>query len=76
MAGDKEGVIISSASLVLQRVDKSLEGTYSCSAYNIEGNATSQSIYIKIKCKFLNTREDEINEIKKINLSFNYVEFV
>ncbi|KPJ17689.1 Titin [Papilio machaon] len=43
------GVIFSDQSLVLQRVDRSSSGEYSCLAHNAEGSATSNSVTLQVR---------------------------
>ena len=46
-------VIITNQSLVLQNVGRSMAGNISCHAFNVEGQADSQSIFLDVKCEFL-----------------------
>lgn len=61
-------VIITNQSLVLQNVGRSMAGNISCLAYNSEGQAESQSVYLDVKCKcfFFNP----------LSFSFLYLGFV
>ena len=45
------GILLSSSSLVLQRVSRSSSGLYTCTASNIEGDTDSRALELSVKCK-------------------------
>lgn len=45
------GVIISTHSLVLQRVTRSQSGSYTCRATNPRGETASAPVILGVKCK-------------------------
>ena len=45
------GVVISSSSLVLQRVSRASSGLYTCTASNIEGDTASNAQTLIVKCE-------------------------
>ncbi|GIY44299.1 hypothetical protein CDAR_281371 [Caerostris darwini] len=47
------GLIISNQSLVLQRVQRTNRGHYTCSASNTEGMGESKPLYLSIQCKYI-----------------------
>ena len=44
------GVIMSNQSLVLQRIDRSAAGIYTCLATNVEGQGESNTLALPVKC--------------------------
>ncbi|GFU18072.1 ig-like domain-containing protein [Trichonephila clavipes] len=46
------GLIISNQSLVLQRVQRTNRGHYTCSASNTEGIGESKPLYLSIQCEY------------------------
>ena len=50
-ADQENGVIMSTQSLVLQRVTKAAVGDYVCRAVNTEGTGESNAVPLKIMCK-------------------------
>ncbi|XP_049877569.1 nephrin-like [Pectinophora gossypiella] len=44
-----QGIIVSDQSLVLQNVNRTTAGDYSCHAYNSEGGATSNSVSLQVR---------------------------
>ncbi|KAJ1528321.1 hypothetical protein ONE63_006742 [Megalurothrips usitatus] len=47
-----QGVILSSRSLVLQRVTRRQAGGYTCHASNERGNTTSRPVHLRVKCEY------------------------
>ncbi|KAH9369244.1 hypothetical protein HPB48_003088 [Haemaphysalis longicornis] len=45
------GVIVSTQSLVLQRVQRAQRGRYACAATNKEGRGVSSDLYLRVKCE-------------------------
>ena len=52
-ADQENGVIMSTSSLVLQRVTKAAVGDYVCRAVNTEGTGESNPVPLKIMCESL-----------------------
>ena len=48
----EDGIIISNQSLVLQKVTRKEGGFYQCHATNQEGQGSSQTVKLPIKCKY------------------------
>ncbi|KAL1114802.1 hypothetical protein AAG570_007626 [Ranatra chinensis] len=48
------GVILSDHSLVLQGVTRATAGEFTCMAANTEGKGTSNSVTLKVMCKYYN----------------------
>ena len=48
----KQGIITSTLSLVLQKVDRKSAGNYSCVGYNTEGDGESSAFYLKVMCEY------------------------
>ena len=48
----EEGVIITNQSLVLQKVSRTESGLYQCHAINQEGQGSSNTVNLPIKCKY------------------------
>ena len=46
-----EGVILTNRSLVLQGIDRTRSGGYTCQAINAVGSGQSQAIELDVKCK-------------------------
>ena len=49
-----EGVILTNRSLVLQGIDRTRSGGYTCQAINAVGSGQSQAIELDVKCKSKN----------------------
>ncbi|GBM27506.1 hypothetical protein AVEN_157206-1 [Araneus ventricosus] len=47
------GIVLSNQSLVLQKVNRSHRGRYSCTAINNEGQGESNHVYLRVQCKFI-----------------------
>lgn len=60
------GIIITNQSLVLQSISKQTHGQYMCRAANIQGNVSSNDLYLDIKCK---SNSDESRQSPSINLT-------
>ena len=48
----ENGVIITNQSLVLQKVSRTESGLYQCHAINQEGEGSSNTVNLPIKCKY------------------------
>ena len=51
MHNTAEGVILTNRSLVLQGIDRTRSGGYTCQAINAVGSGQSQAIELDVKCK-------------------------
>ena len=51
-SNEVSGLIMSGQSLVLQGVQRHQTGNYTCIVSNLEGDAQSNSVLLKILCKF------------------------
>ena len=60
-----DGVIFTNQSLVLQQIDRSRSGAYTCEAVNAVGKGSSLPIFLDVKCKFENN-----GFYPKISISF------
>lgn len=49
----KNGVIVQEYSLALRKVNRSQAGNYTCIASNVEGDGYSNTVELKIMCKYL-----------------------
>lgn len=49
----KAGVIMSSGDLALQGVTRHQAGNYTCIASNVEGDGESNTVELKVMCKFI-----------------------
>ncbi|RWS28112.1 Nephrin-like protein, partial [Leptotrombidium deliense] len=47
-----KGIIIANQSLVLQKVRRHLRGTYECYAINEEGRGASNTLFLRVQCKY------------------------
>lgn len=47
------GIIMSNQSLVLQRIDRTAAGIYTCLATNMEGHGESNALQLPVKCECL-----------------------
>lgn len=50
----KTGVIMSSTALALQAVTRHQAGNYTCIASNVEGDGESNTVDLKVMCKYPN----------------------
>lgn len=48
----KAGIIMSTTALALQGVTRQQAGNYTCIASNVEGDGDSNTVQLKIMCKF------------------------
>jgi len=44
------GVIIVKSSLVIRHVSRAQSGKYSCTATNVEGSGSSNSVHLRVMC--------------------------
>lgn len=49
----KSGVIITNQSLVLQKIDRKLSGSFTCQGVNAIGKGSSQEVFLDVKCEYL-----------------------
>ncbi|GFU74444.1 transposable element Tcb2 transposase, partial [Trichonephila clavipes] len=47
------GIIILNQTLILQKIRKEHQGRYSCSAYNSVGKGSSNTLYLLVQCKYV-----------------------
>ena len=48
----KAGVIITNQSLVLQKIDRKLSGSFTCQGVNAIGKGSSQEVFLDVKCEY------------------------
>lgn len=48
----RDGVILSSMDLAFQKAKKSRSGNYTCVASNVEGDGESNTVELKLLCKY------------------------
>ena len=60
------GIIISGSSLVLQGVSRKMSGLYSCVASNIEGDTSSNTLELKVMCKYWQQKSNLLVSFYKI----------
>lgn len=55
-AGDatRSTIIMTNQSLVIQKVHRNHRGRYQCVAFNDQGETVSESLMLKVNCKYLN----------------------
>lgn len=46
------GIIVSTRSLVLQKVTRKEAGAYACKAANTKGETSSQVVNLRVQCKY------------------------
>lgn len=52
MHNPKGGVIVSSGDLALQGITRHQAGNYTCIASNVEGDGKSNTVELRVMCKF------------------------
>lgn len=67
MHNPKGGIIVSSGDLALQGITRHQAGNYTCIASNVEGDGESNTVELRVMCKFRNKSSIYEDRKKKLD---------